>query len=77
MWWTSSPAVVTLPRSLHTSHIQCASSLTWRLFLFHLDVKRSLSAPVLSYLWTGFRLGHGRSYGWIPPHLGQALYAPM
>lgn len=52
-----------MPLSLHTSHIQCASSRTCRLFLFHLDVERSLSAPVLSYLYVGLFLGHGWSYG--------------
>lgn len=63
MWWTSSPSVVAFPWSLHTSHIQCASSRTCMLFLFQRAVKRSLSAPVLSYLYVGFFLGHGWSYG--------------
>lgn len=77
MWWTSSPSVVALPWSRHTSHIQCASSLTCRLFLFQRDVNLSLSAPVLSYLYAGFFLGHGSSYGCIFPHLLHDLYAPM
>lgn len=77
IWWTSSPCVVDFPWSLQTSHIQCASSLTCRLFLFHRAVKRSLSAPVLSYLYVGLFLGQGSSYACIFPQRGHALYAPM
>lgn len=77
MWWTSSPSVATFPLSLHTSHIQCASSRTCRLFLFHLDVNLSLSAPVLSCLYVVLFIGQGWPYGCIFPHRGQLLYAPM